>query len=736
MPNPPPPGLQQAGTTSNRLNDIADDAAVDIADDAVAVRLDPNLTFQPCVAGGVGIVRVHHRVTNQHFQLGPAEHHVATLLGGCGSATELHRRALADGVDWDRQRLSDFVGELVRQGLASPRVQANTCGGNDSPDRVAARRPSAGALRWAGWVISVRVPLCSPHRVSAKLAGWAAEWLSPAARGTIAAAVLVTLLVASLHGAALTAGTRTILSRGDWVTPLVLWAALKVLHELGHAVAAAGRGVRLGRGGVMFFMMAPIAYVDVSDAWRLPRAADRIAIAAGGIVAELIVASIAFWTWWSLPVGEIRQTALSIFLLAGPATLLVNANPLLRLDGYYILSDLTGIANLREHGRRLLSGVLGRPLGLPAAPVPLDRGRRRIALTHAVASVVFQVAWMGGLVLTLIRGGGVAGILMATVAMGLWIVMPVVRFGCGVWSRAVARDDQLGGRSGRCRLVAASAIGLSLATAVACLPSPMPRPVPVAVRYAGEQTLRAPADAFVDALLVDSGDVVLPGEPLVQLINDDLVIELARAEAQLAAEIIARRQHQHGGALALAQSSARQIESLRRRTGELRARVEALTLRAGAGGVIVTPDPRRIEGTFLNTGDEVIRVGNPDALELIASIDPRDDCAYAGHVAGGRAIAGRLSGGANLSVIPIAANPQASRRLPAASLGATVGGPIAVKVLDPERGPVSVDARREAILPIDPVTSRSVHVGQTGVVWLRDGQPAWRRVWRWVRPGG
>ena len=725
-----PPASTRPNLSPDTLPDGGSNAASVEPAAAAAVRLDSNLAFEPCCVDGVQIVRAHHRVTNAHYQFGPTEHHVAMLLDHCDSLEELLATAQVDGVDWDAERLGDFIQELVRQGLARPESNGDATPEPSPPP--AGPSPHARALRAAGWVISLRFPLCSPHRVAQRLAN-VIDGLPAIIQPLIAAGVLATLGVAGLCGAELTAGTRTILDAGNWVGPMLLWAALKVVHELGHAVAAAARGVRVGRGGVMFFMMAPIAYVDVSDAWRLPHARDRILIAAGGIAVELTVAAVAFWVWWLSPVGQIRQSALSVFLLAGPATLLVNANPLLRLDGYYILSDLTGIANLREHGRRLLAGALGRPLGLPAAAVPLDRRRRRIAMTHAVASVVFQIVWMGGLVIALIRAGGTAGAIMAAVATGLWVVLPVAKFAAGTWGRAAGEDATGGGCSKRL-VVATVGFGVAaLLVALGLLPTPLPRSVPVVVRYADEQTLRAPADAFVIELLVRSGDRVEAGQPLVQLRNDDLTREWDEAESELAAAWIEHRRHQHAGELALAQSSRHRADSLRRRALELGNQVESLLIRAGHDGVVVTPNLRRLRRRFVTTGDVIVRIGQADRLELLASIDQRDDTLYRRHVATGLPLRGQCRSGTPLNVHLVEAAPGASRQLPEPSLAATAGGLVAVTITDAETGPLAVTARRQAILPITPAAATGLSVGQTGVLWLRSDEPAWRRAWAWVR---
>ncbi|CAN0494958.1 unnamed protein product, partial [Hapterophycus canaliculatus] len=164
----------------------------------------------------------------------------------------------------------------------------------------------------------------------------------------------------------------------------------------------------------MFFMFAPLAYVDVTDAWKLPKRRSRIAIALGGVYFELICASVAVWTWWWCQGDWIGNLAAQIFFLAGPATLLVNANPLLRLDGYYVVSDLVDVPNLREQGRRLLGGMIESRIFLMKSPkTHLAGWRRTFSAWHAAASLVFQVVWMGGLVIVVSMWAGPLGLLIA-----------------------------------------------------------------------------------------------------------------------------------------------------------------------------------------------------------------------------------------------------------------------------------------------------------------------------------
>ena len=97
----------------------------------------------------------------------------------------------------------------------------------------------------------------------------------------------------------------------------------------------------------------PTLYCDVSDAWRLPSKWQRILISAAGIFVELVLAAIATWLWWFSEPGLLNTLCLRVMFLCSVSTLVFNANPLLRYDGYYILSDLLNVPNLWQESRNL-----------------------------------------------------------------------------------------------------------------------------------------------------------------------------------------------------------------------------------------------------------------------------------------------------------------------------------------------------------------------------------------------
>ena len=182
---------------------------------------------------------------------------------------------------------------------------------------------------------------------------------------------------------------------------------MKVLHELGHALACKHFGGEVHELGFMLLVFAPCLYCDVSDAWRLPSKWQRIAVSAAGMIVELVLAAVATIVWWYAQPGVVQLVALNVMIICTVNTLLVNGNPLLRYDGYYILSDLMETPNLWQRSRDVLRRITsGWLFGQPAPDDPLVPARQRPWLAlYAVASKVYLmlvvVAIVWGLVVLL-----------------------------------------------------------------------------------------------------------------------------------------------------------------------------------------------------------------------------------------------------------------------------------------------------------------------------------------------
>lgn len=199
---------------------------------------------------------------------------------------------------------------------------------------------------------------------------------------------------------------------------LGVFLATRALHELGHAVLCKRLGVRCPDIGLLVIMGAPCVYCDVSESWRLPSRWQRAAVAAAGMYVELILASLAAWVWLATVDGPLNTLALQTMFVCSISTIAINANPLMRFDGYYILSDWLDEVNLRAKadrllGRRVTSLLIGR------SPAEHD----------AHAGALSSVSWRRTFFLEAFSGAGwvYRGLVSVAIASGLLMI-------CSSWN--------------------------------------------------------------------------------------------------------------------------------------------------------------------------------------------------------------------------------------------------------------------------------------------------------------
>ncbi len=221
---------------------------------------------------------------------------------------------------------------------------------------------------------------------------------------------------------------------GNWFLLAIVLGVTKVLHEFGHGLACKRFGGRCHEMGLMFLVLTPCLYANVSDSWLLKSKWQRAFIAAAGMYVELVIASIAVFVWWFSMPGLVHHLALNIIVVCSVSTLLFNANPLLRYDGYYILADLLEIPNLRQKSSAMLNRVSGKLfLGIEAAEDPFAPSRRKwLFISYSVLAVAyrwlitFSIFWFVYRVLEP-YGLKIIGQLLATMAIYGLVGMPLVK---------------------------------------------------------------------------------------------------------------------------------------------------------------------------------------------------------------------------------------------------------------------------------------------------------------------
>jgi putative peptide zinc metalloprotease protein len=172
----------------------------------------------------------------------------------------------------------------------------------------------------------------------------------------------------------------------------ILLVGLKVIHEFGHAYVCKLFGGKVPEMGAFFICFTPCAYVDASAAWGFARKRQRIAVSLGGMYVESIVAGLALLVWNATGPSMLNSFAHQAVTLASIVTIGFNINPLMRYDGYYILSDLVEIPNLREQSVTAVQAVCKRwLLGIRSNALPFSLRGRLLLFLYGVCSSVWKV---------------------------------------------------------------------------------------------------------------------------------------------------------------------------------------------------------------------------------------------------------------------------------------------------------------------------------------------------------
>ncbi len=422
-----------------------------------------------------------------------------------------------------------------------------------------------------------RIPLFRPQRFLDRVMPWVQPWLrrrTAVAVGTLGA---VGLLLALRQWESFVSTFLYFFTPSGLVFYGLALIVIKALHELGHAIAARHYGAHVPVIGVAFLVMFPILYTDTTDAYRIPDQRKRAVIDAAGMMVELTIACLAVFAWSVLPDGPLRSAAFFAATTSWAMSLLVNLNPCMRFDGYYLLTDLLGLTNLQQtgfdYGRwRMRKTLLGVDEGRPDTPRP------RLMLAYAYSTWIYRFFLFVGIAILVHHLFPKAiGIVLFVAEIGMFIVRPVLKELKHWWS---LRMQILSNPRGRTSLL----LGAALLGAL-FVPWRAQIIAPALVRPAQQTTVFSPEPGAVEAVLVADNVWVEAGTPLLHVRSDALTHERALAELRVAlAEAELRKTAADRTERREASLRQEQLIEARAALAAIDARLERLTIRAASAG--------------------------------------------------------------------------------------------------------------------------------------------------------
>jgi putative peptide zinc metalloprotease protein len=684
-------------------------------------KLRADLRVRPVEdACGRGAI-VEDPALNRHFRASWDDYRVLSLLDGRSTLDQVVVRLARD--TRERPHSIDSVQLAIARFHAAELLDAAT--DSPAPRRTASPRSTS--------LLSFRIPLTTSVEVFRRCEqglGWL--FTLPGLLLWCAAAVAAAFTLAADPDRLTRQWSHGLLSDNWWGLAL-LWLVLKVMHEAGHAAAAMRCGARPAEAGLAVVYFLPMAYVDVSSAWNLPRRFDRIRVALGGMAVETLIAFMLVVAWGFQRSPIAADWLFRAAMLAGVNTLLFNLNPLARLDGYHALSDGWNQPNLGERariaaGRQAIEFLFGpRKDGLHA-------GESAWIALFGLASFAWSLGMATTALLAITVWWRGWGLLLAGAAVAIAFAPGLLRTA----ARLVAESRDRPWAAVRAAVLMLTAIGF-LSALASVVPTPWTTRAPCAVVIRDEAVLRAPVDAFVEEVFVRAGDIVEPGRLLVRLRNDELVARVRELEARLGELTSLSDQHLERQDTAAHQIIADQLRSARVELDERRAEQTALEVRAPFAGRVVSATLENRIGAWLESGAELLILGDGDRLELVAYVaeedlaDPRD-------VAANRTEwTFRLRSGCHGATVPERVLPRSRATLDHPALGTPLGGPLAVDIgPGPREGsePMLPEPRIRVVCSLSPEVSRRLSPGETGIVSLASsGEALGPALWRAARSG-
>jgi putative peptide zinc metalloprotease protein len=570
----------------------------------LAIRMRPDLEGRKQRYQGRVYWVVKEPVGLQYFRFEEEEYAILQMLDGQASLEDIAERFEAEFPPQTIrvEELQNFVGMLHRSGL----VLSDTSGQGIQLKKKRDERKRKEMLGAMGNILSFRFKGFDPERILNGIypyVRWFFTLPTMLVCCTLALVALTLVMVQFNEFQSRLPSFQNFFAAQNWLLLASVLGVTKVIHEFGHGLSCKHFGGECHEMGVMFLVLTPCLYCNVSDSWMLPNRWHRAAIGAAGMYVEVVIASICTYVWWFSEPGWLNYICLNVMFVSSVSTILFNANPLLRYDGYYILSDILEIPNLRQKASSILNRKLAWwCLGLEEQEDPfLPKRHQMLFAFYTVASFFYRWFILLSILYFLNKvfepyGLKVIGQMIALASLYGLVVMPfwkVYKFFRvpGRWSKVK-----------RIRVVITLLLLGAVVGGVLFVPFPSTVWCLFVLQPHDATSVYVEVEGVLEEVPVKVGKPVEQGQLLARLSNPDLEIVLAELtgqrdsfQAQLSSlQQIRFREEQVGSEIMVIQEQLKSVEE------QLQQKLEdskRLKLVAPVAGTVIAPPPARLPGT-------------------------------------------------------------------------------------------------------------------------------------------
>jgi putative peptide zinc metalloprotease protein len=591
----------------------------------------------------------------QYFRFEEEEFAVLQMLDGESSLEEIAERFEREFPPQTIrvEELQNFIGMLHRSGL----VLSDAVGQGVQLKKRRDQKKRQELIQGISNIMSFRLRGIDPERILNAMYPWVRWFFTGPA--TICSLILalsaLTLVIVQfdVFQSKLPA-FNSFFAAQNWLLMAGVLCVTKIIHEFGHGMSCKHFGGECHEMGIMFLVLTPCLYCNVSDSWMLPNRWHRAAIGAAGMYVEVVMASIATFIWWFSEPGFLNYLCLNVMFVSSVSTIMFNANPLMRYDGYYILSDILEIPNLRQKASTILNRKLGKLcLGLEEPDDPfLPHRHQTLFALYTVASAIYRWVVLLSILYFLNKvfepyGLKILGQAIALASIYGMVVMPF-------WK--IFKFFRVPGRLSKVkkvRMYATLAVIIAVAAGVWFIPFPLSVLAEFELQPRDAESVCIEVEGTLEEVFVEPGQQVEEGQLLARLSNIDLELEIERLrgeresnQAQLDNyKLMQFHDVQAGLQIEVIQQ---RLTGLDEQLNQKLRDIKRLELRAPRAGTIIPPpyrpdqrgdmqielagwagwpmEKRNLGATFTPDGTEnfFCQIGDPDLWDAVLVIDQRD----------------------------------------------------------------------------------------------------------------
>jgi len=617
------------------------------------IKVRPDLGSKKQQYQGRSYWIVKDPIGSKYYRFQEEEFAILQLLDGTRSLDEVKEEFEAE---FPPQKISldelhSFIGQLHQSGLILAGVQKQ---GQELQKR-AKKKTRQQTMATMSNILAIRFKGLDPNNFL--------TWLEPKFRFMYHPVVVFLCMTLCLSALSLIVvefdyfrsklpGFRDFFSPSNIFLLSVTLGVSKVFHELGHGVTCKHFGGACTELGIMFLVLTPCMYVNVSDSWMIPSKWKRVMIGAAGVYVECILASICTFCWWFSNPGLFNYLCLNVMFISSVSTIVFNINPLLRYDGYYILADLLEIPNLRQKATKILSRkAMEWFLGMEQQDDPfLPKRNQGLFIVYTIAAVCYRWVIMASILFFIYKvfepyGLKIIGQIIAMMSLYGLLIMPLVK---------MFKFFYVPGR-----LYKVKRAHVLLTLSILCgiigfilffpLPYQVYSPFTVQLQRDAQQVYVPSKGGTLTSISVHPGEQVSAGQVLGQLRNLDLELEIAELKGQIAqqenelANIQLQEFTDSSAAVQIPQINE-MIRSLKTQLSDKEQELQKMTLKAPISGTVIPPEwrpyrtppggqlsawwgtplERKNVGATFERSTLFCEVGDPTKIEAILVVNQRD----------------------------------------------------------------------------------------------------------------